>query len=156
MILATNGGGGWTRETVDSDGDAGQFAEVIIDGDDRFHISYATQTGDDAATIKYATRGTGESDWTITEVDTLSNLFYGFEGAREITSIKVDSAGNPWIAYTDELNLNLAVWDGVAFRTETITTAWTLAGDPVVIGDKLHSRMDPGSGEIGAQQTPPI
>jgi hypothetical protein len=123
LILATNSGGDWTRETVDSDGDAGQFAEVVIDDNDRLHISYATQTGSDTAVIKYATRGAGESAWTIREVDTLSDLFYGFEGAREITSIKVDSASNSWIAYSDEVNLKLAVWDGNAFRVETITTA---------------------------------
>ncbi len=123
LILARRGDGSWSRETVDSEGDAGQFAELIIDDSDRLHISYATQTGSDEAVIKYATRGAGESDWAITEVDTLSSIFYGFEGAREITSIKIDSAGNPWIAYTDELNLKLAVWDGSAFRTETITTA---------------------------------
>ncbi len=123
LILATNGSGSWTREIVDADGDAGQFAEIVIDGDDRMHISYATQTGRDDAVIKYATRGAGESDWAITDVDTLTALFYGFEGAREITSIKIDSSGNPWIAYTDEANLKLAVWDGSAFRTETVTTA---------------------------------
>ena len=123
LILASRSGGSWTLETVDSDGDAGQFAEVVIDDSDRIHISYATQTGNDEAVIRYAAKDVGESSWTITDVDTLSSIFYGFEGAREITSIKIDSAGNPWIAYTDETNLKLAVWDGGGFRTETISTA---------------------------------
>jgi hypothetical protein len=123
LILASKSGGDWTLETVDADGDAGQFAELVIDDSDRLHISYATQTGSGEAVVKYATRGSGESDWTITEVDTLSNIVYGQEGARELTSIKIDSTGNPWIAYTDEVNLKLAVWDGGAFRTETISTS---------------------------------
>jgi hypothetical protein len=127
LILAPRGPEGgeasWSLETVDAEGDAGQFAELVIDDGDRIHISYVTQTGDDEAAVKYATRGAGESNWTIIDVDTLSNIFYGFEGAREITSISIDSFGNPWIAYTDEMNLKLAVWDGRAFRTETISTS---------------------------------
>ena len=127
LILARRGPEGgeasWSLETVDAEGDAGQFAELVIDDGDRIHISYVTQTGDDEAAVKYATRGAGESNWTIVDVDTLSNIFYGFEGAREITSISIDSFGNPWIAYTDEMNLKLAVWDGRAFRTETISTS---------------------------------
>ena len=123
LILAKRGDESWSRETVDADGSAGQFAELAIDGSDRIHISYVTQTGDDEAVVMYATRGADESDWTITDVDTLSNIFYGFEGARELTSISIDSVGNPWIAYTDEVNLKLAVWDGNAFRSETISTS---------------------------------
>ena len=139
LILATRGDGSWSRETVDAEGDAGQFAELVIDDNDRFHISYATQTGSDEAVIKYATKGPGESGWTITEVDTLSNIFYGFEGARELTSIKIDSAGNPWIAYTDENNLKLAVWDGSAFRTETISTP---ADRKAVFGQIVSLELD--------------
>ena len=123
LILARRGEATWSRETVDAEGNAGQFAELVIDDGDRIHISYVTQTGSDEAVVKYATKGAGESGWTITDIDTLSNIFYGFEGAREITSISIDSAGNPWIAYTDEMNLKLAVWDGSAFRTETISTS---------------------------------
>lgn len=123
LILAMRGETGWSLETVDAEGSAGQFAELAIDDGDRIHISYVTQTGSDEAIVKYATRGTGESGWTITEVDTLSNIFYGFEGAREITSISIDSAGNPWIAYTDETVLRLAVWVGGAFRTETVSSS---------------------------------
>ena len=139
LILATRGDGSWSRETVDAEGDAGQFAELVIDDNDRFHISYATQTGSDEAVIKYATKGPGESGWTITEVDTLSNISYGFEGARELTSIKIDSAGNPWIAYTDENNLKLAVWDGSAFRTETISTP---ADRKAVFGQLVSLELD--------------
>ncbi len=123
LILAKRGETSWSRETVDAEGNAGQFAELVIDDGDRIHISYVTQTGSDEAVVKYATRGAGESGWTITDIDTLSNIFYGFEGAREITAISIDSAGNPWIAYTDEMNLRLAVWGGSAFRTETISTS---------------------------------
>ena len=123
LILAKRGETSWSRETVDAEGNAGQFAELVIDDSDRIHISYVTQTGSDEAVVKYATRGAGESGWTITDIDTLSNIFYGFEGAREITAISIDSAGNPWIAYTDEMNLRLAVWGGSAFRTETISTS---------------------------------
>jgi len=56
-------------------------------------------------------------------VDSLTQLFFGFEGAREITSIKIDGDGNSWIAYVDEVNLKLAVWDGSAWQIDLISTA---------------------------------
>ncbi len=56
-------------------------------------------------------------------MDSLTQLFFGFEGAREITSIKIDGDGNSWIAYVDEVNLKLAVWDGSAWQIDLISTA---------------------------------
>ena len=35
----------------------------------------------------------------------------------------VDRDGNPWIAYSDERVLNLAVWDGSSWQTQPVVDA---------------------------------
>ena len=106
LALASSTGAGWTINIVDDDGDTGRFASLVIDEEGRFHISY-TQRGDGAsAVVKYATRGPADTGWDISDVGTLDSLTYGFVGARNITSLALDSQGNPWIAYTDEKELN--------------------------------------------------
>ena len=123
LILAIRDGSNWILETVDAEGDAGQFAELVIDGDDRIHISYVTQIGPDAATVKYATRLVSANEWEMRDVDALTQIFYGFEGAREITAIDVDSEGNPWIVYTDASIMKLAVWEGSAWQIDSVSIA---------------------------------
>jgi len=56
-------------------------------------------------------------------VDSLDQLTFGFVGARNITSLAVDSEGNPWIAYSDEKKLKLAVWAGSGWQVQTIVDA---------------------------------
>ena len=51
------------------------------------------------------------------------SLRFGQTGARNITSLALDSNGNPWIAYSDERALNLAVWDGAQWQTQTVVEA---------------------------------
>jgi hypothetical protein len=73
--------------------------------------------------VKYATRGPDESVWEISEVDTLDKLSFGFLGARNITSLAIDREGNPWIAYSDEKKLKLAVWKGSVWDIQTVFDA---------------------------------
>ncbi|MEE9284677.1 MAG: hypothetical protein V3V35_02995, partial [Dehalococcoidia bacterium] len=70
-----------------------------------------------------ATRGAGDSSWEIRVVDRLGALQFGFTGARNSTSLALDSQGNPWIAYSDQMVMKLAVWDGVAWQTSTVAEA---------------------------------
>ena len=42
LLLPTCRSIAWELEVVDADGEAGQFAELAIDGDDGRHISYVT------------------------------------------------------------------------------------------------------------------
>ena len=93
LALASGTGAGWTINIVDDDGDTGRFASLVIDEEGRFHISY-TQRGDGAsAVVKYATRGPADTGWDISDVGTLDSLTYGFVGARNITSLALDSQG---------------------------------------------------------------
>ena len=122
LALAARTDAGWEIAFVESDGDTGLFASLVIDSADRFHISYFERSTSKSGTIKYATRGKGESDWTISEVGELKDLLFGFEGARNITSIQVDGEGNPVIAYSDTSNIKVARWNGSGWDTETLTT----------------------------------
>ena len=54
------------------------------------------------------------------EVGTLDNLAFGFIGAHNITSIAIDAAVNPWIAYSDETRVMLAIWRGSEWQVETV------------------------------------
>jgi len=116
------GNGTWMIETVDNEGDSGLFSSLSIDPKGGIHISYLERTGDTSGRIKYAFRSPG-SEWKITQIDSLNNVFIGFAGARNLTSLALDSGSNPWIAYSDEQALRLAVLDGSGWRTQTAATA---------------------------------
>jgi hypothetical protein len=111
-LLLVSRDAGWSISTIDSDGDTGLFASLVIDGEGCFHLSYLQRESPSSGVIKYATRGLGETEWEILPVDTLDNLEFGFLGARNITSVVVDSQGDPWIVYSDEKVLRLAIWAG--------------------------------------------
>ncbi len=123
LALAARTASGWVIETVDSEGDTGLFASMVIDSDDRTHISYFERLDDESGTVRYATRVAGDAAWEFRDVDALDRLVFGFEGARNITSVAVDSRGNPWVAYTDESLVKLARWNGAAWDVETVITA---------------------------------
>ena len=123
LALASRGASGWEIAKVDTEGDAGLFASLVIDDSGRFHISYLQRTSSTAGVVKYATRAAGESGWDISEIDTLDSLSFGFVGARNITSVAVDSEGSPRVAYSDEDFLKLAVRNGSVWQTETVVDA---------------------------------
>ena len=41
-------------------------------------------------------------------------------GARNITSVAVDSRGTPWVAYSDTARLSVASLDGTTWRTQSV------------------------------------
>ena len=123
LVLASRDDAGWTIVTVDDQGDTGLFSSLVIDEDGRFHISYLEKKSRSSGLVKYATRGPGDSDWEIREIDALEKLTFGMVGARNITSVARDSQGNPWVAYSDESSLKLAVWDGARWRIDTVVDA---------------------------------
>ena len=122
-LLLASRDGGWSISTIDSDGDTGLFASLVIDGEGRFHLSYLQRETPSSGIIKYATRGAGDTEWEIRAVDALDNLEFGFLGARNITSVVVDSKGNPWIVYSDEKVLKLAIWTGSGWQLESVVDA---------------------------------
>ncbi|MFQ6027473.1 MAG: hypothetical protein ACE5Q6_08280 [Dehalococcoidia bacterium] len=137
LALASRGADGWDISTIDADGDTGLFSFLIIDEEGRFHISYFQRNNPSSGVIKYATRGPGDTAWEIREVDRLSRLTFGFVGARNITSLALDSDGNPWIAYSDEKKLKLAVWDGAKWGIQTVVDA-----ESKTLGQLVSMKLD--------------
>lgn len=125
LALASRTETGWTINIVDDDGNNGRFAALIIDEEGRFHISYIQQGDGTSVVVKYANRGSDDTDWDISEVGMLDSITYGFVGARNITSLALDSNGNPWIAYSDERDLKLSRWDGSAWESAGVIVAGT-------------------------------
>ena len=123
LALATRGEDGWSISTVDGGNDTGLFSELYIDGDGRFHISYFARESSSAGKVMYATRASGDVAWETRVVDSLDALSFGFIGARNITSIALDSSGTPFIAYTDEKVVKLAVWDGSTWQVSAVFDA---------------------------------
>ena len=137
LALARRGDSGWTIAHIDTDGDAGLFSSLIIDADGRFHVSYFQKESASSGTVKYATSATGDSDWAIQDIDTLDRLAFGFIGARNITSVAIDPDGNPWIAYSDEARVMLAIWRGSEWQIETVVES--SAGD---LGQLVSLKLD--------------
>ena len=122
LVLASRTDGEWTMEIVDGEGDAGLFSALVIGADGRFHVSYLLR-GETFGAVKYATRGPDDAEWELAEIDRLTDVKYGFTGARNITSIALDSDGRPSIAYSDEKQLKLAIWDGSRWESATLVEA---------------------------------
>ena len=142
LVLASRGGAGWSLSTVDSDGTSGMFSSLVIDGSGRFHIAYLQRTGISSGVVKYATKGSDGSGWEIRDVDELDSLSIGFIGARNITSLALDSDGSPWIVYSDERELKLAIWTGAEWQHDTVVES--AAGDlGQLVSLKLDSNDDP-------------
>ena len=72
------------------------------------HISYYERTGDTTGIVKHAYRADPAAEWQVTTVDELDAVATGFTGARNITSIDIDSGSAPWIVYSDESVMKLA------------------------------------------------
>jgi hypothetical protein len=124
LAISSRGANGeWTVSTIEKDGNTGLFAQLLIDNSGRFHVSYGSQPDGSSLLVKYATRAADETEWTITEIDTLTDMRIGMDGARNSTSIALDSAGNPVIAYSDLQELKIAVLGGAVWSTETIAVA---------------------------------
>ncbi len=88
---------GWEIETVDSDGDVGQYNSLALDGRGYPHIAYYDSTN---TNLKYA-KWNG-SDWdkeTVDSEDTSSDGKY--------CSLALDGTGNPHISYSKETTIDV-------------------------------------------------
>jgi len=138
LKLAQRTAEGWSIEVVDDRGRTGLFSEIAIDDAGGQHISYLEQTGETTGTVHYAFRPDAGSPWQLEELDTLDAMFYGFTGARNITSIDVDSQGRPWVAYSDEAVMRLAQRLDDGWQGETV--AESAPGSP--FGQILSLELD--------------
>ena len=120
LAIAVRTGAGWDIGFIEQDGDVGLFSELLIDETGRFHVSYLLRTGSSSGTVRYATRASADDPWTISDIDELDAIVTGMVGARNITSVAVDSGGTPWVAYSDTAKLSVASLDGTTWRTQSV------------------------------------
>ncbi|MEE8346510.1 MAG: hypothetical protein V3S20_04085, partial [Dehalococcoidia bacterium] len=109
LMYASRAGGSWTVTAVDTDGDVGRFADMLLDSGGGPHVAYLQLDGDSSGSIKYAQFRDG--GWSIEEVDQLDSFFIGasgnMNGARNVISLAFDSQGDPVIAYSDQQTIKL-------------------------------------------------
>ena len=127
--------GSWQVSTVDSEGDVGRFPSLVIDSKDNPAISYFEPTRASTGYIKFA-RWDG-SQWETQRIDELEDVFGGHFGARKTSSLVLDAADNPIVAYSDESVIKLALWDGSNWISDTVLTA---DGDP--LGQQVSMALD--------------
>jgi hypothetical protein len=139
LILASRGADGWQLEAIDSEGDTGLFSHMAVDADGGIHLSYFERRDRSAGVVRYAYRPESGARWQHETVDQLTNLFFGFTGARNITSIEIDSGGSPWIAFSDEAVLKVARRVEGVWQIETV-----LESDPATepLGQIVSLRLD--------------
>ena len=99
LAFAKFNGSDWSVEFVDDDGDAGRYASLVYDSDGTPHISYFVFDGANSGTVRHAWLDGGA--WVIEDVDTLNDVEPGHLGARKITALAFDAAGDLHIAYSD-------------------------------------------------------
>ena len=133
LALAVRKDTGWEITSVDTEGETGLFSSLLIDPNDRIHISFLRRHSDSSGTVMYATKGKDDSEWTFSKVDDLENLFLSGAswGARNVTSLALGPDGNPIIAYGDRARVSVAVWNGTAWQSDTIDTSTDLRNQPL-------------------------
>lgn len=101
---------GWHVEVADEGGRAGASASLVVDADDRVHVSYL-----DHYDLGYARQLV--SGWQFESVDSNVEAFD--------ISLALDQTGVPHIAYCDHrtLDLKFAYLDVSGWHTETVSTS---------------------------------
>ena len=109
LLYTFRGDEGWKVYVVDSEGDVGKFPSLALDRNDLpviayMHIIDGPRSGHTHAHIKLAravTMTESGPEWEFEYLGSVGGLFLGLQGARQITSVVVDSANMPIVAYSD-------------------------------------------------------
>ncbi len=131
--------GSWRTELVDGRGDTGRFPAVAV-GADGVHVSYYDVT---TATVRYARRTS--AGWAPADVDLAGRPPSGEAGNMGMgTSIQLDAADRPTIAYADIANGHLKFArqePGGAWALETADGATNVGGWPSLALDDLGAHV---------------
>ena len=142
LWYAVKTGGQWNRTRILSEGDVGRFSSMQIDAADVPHISFYEHNGDRQGYVNYAFLN--RTTWEHTRIDTLDNVFLGFSGARNMTSLALDAQGQPHITYGDTQHLRYAKRiEGTSqqqtWQRQTILDA---SGAPTPLGQLTSLKLD--------------
>jgi hypothetical protein len=124
-------GSNWSTQIVDSFGNNGFYSSIVMDSQDYPHISYCDNTYYNGTEyhLKYA--NWNGSAWDIQTVD--SNVGLG-------SSIALDSANNPCIAYFDKNGgLKCAKWTGSKWLIQIIDSEGNIGGDRSIALDSNNN-----------------
>lgn len=121
----------WFSETVDSEGDAGLYTSLELDGGDNPHISYYEHTN---GTLRYA--WLSGTTWFSETVDSTGRQEVWTR--RGATSLELDQAGMPYITYYDVTHgdLKFARFDGKIWIIQAVDSG----GD---VGSYSSLALDP-------------
>ncbi len=116
LKYAYQGGSGWHIETVDSEGNVGEYTSLALDEGGYPHISYYDATN---GALKYAYQDA--LGWHIETIDSGYLPLWGEEIGR-FTSLALDESGYPHISYLDTSyeDLKYAYQDASGWHTETV------------------------------------
>ncbi len=101
LQFASRVNGTWQIQPIDENERAGRFSSMVVDELGNVYISYYAQNGH----IKLAQRI--NDVWSTRTIDSLNNVFIGFSGARNLTSLAAYD-GALYIAYGDRSIIKLA------------------------------------------------
>jgi len=135
LKYASQGSGGWSIASVDTDGDVGRYSSLAFDADGTPHISYIRLDTSTSGRVRYATRA-GDA-WVTDDVATLEDLRTGHTGTRRNTAVAIAPDGTPQIVYSDESVVKQAVAVDGGWETSSIVTA----GDRP-LGQLVSFRLD--------------
>ena len=164
LFYATKGDDGWDIYTVESEGDVGKYASLALDQNDMPVISYLELTGPESGlshgNIKVA-RATSITDsgpeWEIQQIGQVDDLFMGFRGARLITSVVIDSANKPIVAYSDQSSIYIAYMEGTSWQNEVIRHRGELPfGQLVSLGIDVEDTLHLAFTEVTRREFPGV
>lgn len=108
LWFASNSGGTWTTELVDSEGDVGHLFSMDIDRERNAHISYLDRVNaipndfDSVGYLKYATNAGG--NWNTSDILQITSSYV------QVSSLKVDSQGKVHIVFYNGVNESKGLW----------------------------------------------
>jgi hypothetical protein len=137
LMYAVREMGNWTISVVDSASDAGRFSSLVLDTLDVPHISYFQHLTDSIGIVKIAVWN--NTEWNITNIDSLDHVFIGFSGARNMTSLILDSQMNPHLTYSDQKIMTYTKWDGANWQRQIIIDA---SGTSTILGQQTSMQLD--------------